>query len=120
MEKNEVQSLFSLYIFGDSLLQLNNGKIIFYYFRKKSKMYIYNIKTFKLLYMININKLIYIFKEGKLNIDDFDKWEDKDVYIKCDTVDLNNNNTIKELDNGLILIGRDFYIFEFKFHEKLF
>ena len=120
MEKNEFQYLFSLYTEGNSLLQLNSGKIISYYFRNIYKMYIYNVKTFKLLYKINLNKFINRFEKLQINNGQFDKEEEEDEndYINYFNPYLNHNNTIKELDNGLILIGRDYYLFEFNFQEK--
>ena len=54
METKEAQCLFSKYIKGDSLLQLKNGKIIFYYFRKYFFHLCYIMRRHLIKFMIYI------------------------------------------------------------------
>ena len=56
MEQKELQIMFSEEIYGDILLQLKDGKIIFYYFRGEGNIYIYNEKSFQKLFEINLYK----------------------------------------------------------------
>ena len=58
METKEFQFLFTKIINNNSLIQLKNGKILFYHFMFYYNIYIYNEKTFQKLYEINILELI--------------------------------------------------------------
>ena len=85
MIKNEAEFLFSKKIKGDTILQLKNGRLLFYSLRKKYMIEIYNEKSFQKIFSI------YLF------IRELDDVEDENK----------NKNSIKELNNGAILIGRD-------------
>ena len=53
MEK-KAEFLFKLNKIYDSILQLKNGKIIFYYFRERYNISIYDDKTFQKLFKFDI------------------------------------------------------------------
>ena len=53
MERKEVQFLLKEYTKGDSLIQLNDGRILFYYYTGSHDIYVYSYKTFKKLYGID-------------------------------------------------------------------
>ena len=57
MEKH-VQNLFSGIIGCDSLIQLKDGRLIFYYFREYYNFHIYDAKTFHKLFVIDLDKPI--------------------------------------------------------------
>ena len=100
MEKKEVQFLFKEYAEGDSMIQLNNGRILFYYYTGNRDIYVYSDKTFKKLFEI----------DSKSFIPNYDKDTDKFCY----------KNNIKLIDNGLILIGYSKYLIEVKLFEKTY
>ena len=54
MEKNGVQFLFMKHIYFDSVIQLKNGRILFYYFKNYDYIFIYNEKTFQKILDIDI------------------------------------------------------------------
>ena len=127
MEQKELQIMFSEEIYGDILLQLKDGKIIFYYFRGEGNIYIYNEKSFQKLFEINLykdsmnsqneNSHKSIERENKIentltNIYDYlfapkKKYRNKSI-----------KNSIKELDNGFILIGSGINLYELNLKEK--
>ena len=130
METNEAQSLFSREVYGNYLLQLNDGKLLFYYFNKKYDIYIYTEKLFQELFGIYLHNFIYHFENEKIDNQLKNKEvngaedEDEDLKNYYDAiyyVDNNKNkNSIKELNDGSILIGRDYYLFELNLHEKTY
>ena len=67
MENEKFQTIFSKDIDGDSLLQLKNGKLLFYDFKGEDDIYIYNEKSFQELFKININIDLNESKEEDLN-----------------------------------------------------
>ena len=105
MEK-KAEFLFKLNKIYDSILQLKNGKIIFYYFRERYNISIYDDKTFQKLFKFDIYET-----------NNNDKNENNKLYNRGFN---KNKNSIKELYNGLILIGRDNYLFELTLHKKTY
>ena len=65
MEKVGVQLLFKQQIYADSVMQLKNGRILFYYFKDSYDIYIYNEKTFQKIFKINIYKPIIEYENKK-------------------------------------------------------
>ena len=124
METKEAQCLFSKYIKGDSLLQLKNGKIIFYYFRKYFSFMLYNEKTFNKIYDIYLSQLIFEFQQEKEKENSNKKNKEEKEYneiLEYEKLFQNENkNSIKEISNGLILIGRNNYLIELKLKQKTF
>jgi len=128
MIKKEAQLILKEKIEADTVIQLKDGRLIFYYYREDYNIYIYNEKTFQQLFEINLRKIIYEFKEDKEKNNN--KLENK-INIKNigegDFLLLFNNkynerknkNSIKKLDNGLILIARDKYLIELNLHKKI-
>ena len=113
METKEAECLFSIIYKGDSVIQLRNGKLIFYYFKRDYVFYIYNEKTFQNLIEINIKELIKKYKNKK----DISSNSDQGYFKST-----NNKNSIKELHDGLLLIGRDNILIQLKinFYEKTY
>ena len=129
MKKAEAQLLFfKKKVEGDSIIQLKDGKILLYYFRGIYDIFIYNEKTFHKLLEIDLYKPIYeIENETKKKHNKSTNEEDKEndneeeddyIMLKERKEDKLNKNSIKELNNGLILIGRDNYLIELNIHEK--
>ena len=118
MIKKEVQFIMRAKIEADTIIQLKEGRLLFYHFREDYNIYVYNEKTFEKLYEIDLKNLKYEFMkkfEG-----DKEKIE-KDDYIYSIDNKYNeklNKNSIKELDNGLILVGRDKYLIELNLNKK--
>ena len=106
MEEKEVQLLFKKNIEGNFIIPLKDGKIIIYYFREDYNIHIYNEKTFQKLFDINLYYSIIKFKETIKKNDEslFDFYH--------------NKNCIKELENGLILLGLDKYLMKLKLNKK--
>ena len=130
MIKKEVQFTMKSEIEADTIIQLKDGRLLFYYFREDYNIYIYNEKTFEQLFVIDLKNLKYEFmnkfeedkeknsNQLKNNEEGKEKIE-KDGYIIDNKYNGNKNkNSIKELDNGLILIGRDKYLIELNLHKK--
>ena len=112
MKKMKAQFIFEkdlCDIWADSIIQLKNGKIIFYPFSYYYDIRICDEKTFKRLLEIDLYKIIYEYENGK-----------KSNYLKTNKKYNNNKNCIKELHNGLILIGRDEYLIEINLSENTF
>ena len=130
----EAQIIFSKTVNGDSILQLKDGSLLFYYFRSKYGISIYNEKSFQKIFAINILKAIkkyendnVIGEDGKSKEEqDSNDQEDEDEeeyferrrFMYEDSEDTKRKNSIKELSNGVILIGRDNYLIELKLKEK--
>ena len=111
MKKMKAQFIFEkdlCDIWADSIIQLKNGKIIFYPFSYYYDIRICDEKTFKRLLEIDLYKIIYEYENGK-----------KSNYLKANKKYNNNKNSIKELNNGLILIGRDEYLIEINLSKIL-
>ena len=133
MIKKEVQFNMKAEIEADTIIQLKDGRLLFYYFRENYNIYIYNGKTFEQLFEIDLQNLKYEFmikfdgdngknsnklknnEEGKAKIE-----KDDNIFNKFNKYnEKRNKNSIKELDNGLILIGRDKYLIEINLHKKI-
>ena len=112
MTKENIEILFTSKISGDSILELKDWKILIYYFRGSSKISVYNGKTFQKLYKIDLLNIIgkYL-KQGK------DKPEKIDYYL-YDLYSPKENISIKQVDEGLILIGFNKYLLEIKLNDK--
>ena len=107
MRKKEVQLIFKRKIKGNSMVQLKDGKIIFYYLKQYYDIQIYESKTFKKLFEINLYDYIEEYK--KQNKIDNNKY---DFYFYYD------KNRIKELKNGLILIGLNRFLIQLKLNKN--
>ena len=123
MIQKEVQLVLTEKIKGDSIIQLKDGKLIFYYYREDYNIYIYHEKTFQLLFEINLKYLIYKFgrdiekNNNKLENKEIEK-ENFLLLFENKYDETRNKNSIKELDNGLILIARNKYLIELNLHKK--
>ena len=91
MEEKFAERLFCTYIDGDSLYPLKNGKIISYYFRSNYEISVFNGKTFQKIFFFDLYEII----------KKYEKEEDEEDYF------YKNNNCLKEIENDIILIGRD-------------
>ena len=130
MIKKGAQLILKERIKGESIIQLKDGKLIFYYYKENYNIWIYNEKTFQLLFEININSLMYEFEidNGKNNnkLKNREKElkiiKEDDSHILIDNYynETRNKNSIKELHNGLILIARDKYLIELNLHKKTY
>ena len=112
----KAQKLFSAYISGDSIIQLTNGKLIFYNFNKFfNYIYIYDGNTFHQLFKIFIHEIIFKFEiiKNKDNIEA--QGDDENLEDKLDYLNITN---IKELKDGKILIGHNKYLFELNIYKK--
>ena len=98
-------------LFGDSIIQLKDGRLIFYNLKKNGKVIIYNQNTFQEILSIN---LIEILEEEILN-----ESEKKDIDY-YDELELRTKISIKQLNNELILIAFNKYIFEINLLENNF
>ena len=103
MEEKEIQLIFGRNIEGNFMMPLKNGKILFYYFKEDYNIHIYNEKTFQKLFEIDLYEQIMKYKKKKKNKYKFD---------------YDNKNSIKELKNGLILIGLDRYLIQLKLNKN--
>ena len=114
MEEKWFQFLFSGKINGNSLIQLKDGKILFYHFQYYSNIYIHNEKTFKKLFEIDLIDLLNKYEEEKRkdenSNDDVEEEENKILRYHYSK----NTVNVKEINDGLILIGFIKYIFELK------
>ena len=123
MKEREIQFLFNFQIPCNNMIQLRDGKLLFYYTKGLSDIYICNEKTFQILYAINMHKIFNSFKKEK-----FKAKNKKEVYnFENEKNDDNNyflnkftdcKNCIKELKNDLILIGINKYLIKPKPVEK--
>ena len=124
----EAQLILTEKIKADTVIQLKDGRLIFYNFREDYNIYIYNEKTFQQLFEINLKHLIYEFKDDKENknnkLENIEKIKEnigkKDYLLLFDNKydERRNKNSIKELDKGLILIARDKFLIELNLHKK--
>ena len=130
MIQKEAQLVSLERIKGDTIIQLKDGKLLFYYYIEDYDIYIYNEKTFQLLFEINLKYLSYNFGRDDENNNELGTLEKDLENIKKEKFLLlfnnkynkynerRNKNSIKELDNGLILIARNKYLIELKLHKK--
>ena len=128
MIQKEVQLVLTEKIKGDSIIQLKDGKLIFYYYREDYNIYIYHEKTFQLLFEINLKYLMYKFgrdiEKNNNKLENIEKEIEnikKEKFLLLFKIKYNetrNKNSIKELDNGLILIARNKYLIELYLHKK--
>ena len=110
MEKNGVQLLFKQKIYVDSILQLKNGRILFYCYKDLNFLYIYNEKTFQKILEIDLYELI---KEYK------NKNQENQLKLKNNDIE-KIKISIKELYNSVILISCYNYLIELNLHEKTY
>ena len=116
------QFLYKQGIKGDSMIKLKEGRILFYYFSKYYNIYIYDQKTFQNLLEIDLYKFIYEYKKkegkNKYNFMETNGYYSDEIYLFLGEYRNKNKNSIKEIYNGLILIGRDNYLIELKLDAK--
>jgi len=62
MIKKEAQFILHEKIKRDTIIQLKDGKLIFYYYEEDYDFWVYNEKTFQLLFEINIKNLMHRFE----------------------------------------------------------
>ena len=126
MEEKEAEILFKKdRIKNNSIFQLKDGKLIFYYFIGGYRIILYSQKTFQKLYELNLDELIIKLEEkGK---GEFDKEEDEDEETDHKINDNRNYSrnykdkiSIIELDNNLILIGYNKYLIELNYFGKYY
>ena len=109
MEKNGVQFLFMQHIYVDSVMQLKNGRILFYNFKNYCHIYIYNEKTFQKI----------------LDIDIYNHIKEYEIKREENQLKINNNKekikiSIKELYNSIILVSYYNYLIELNLHMKTY
>ena len=112
MEAKEFQFLFTKKRYGDSIIQLKDGKLLIYHFTNFYFVYIYNEKTFQKLFEINLFEIIQKFDEEIKNDGGLNGKERKRNEREYNFYD--NSSSIKEISNGLILIGLNKYLIELK------
>ena len=117
MESKEFQFIFTKKINGDSIIQLKDGKILFYHFRFFYNISIYNEKTFQKLYEIDLIEFIKKHEERKKKKENLNNAEDETNKWKYEFC--SNKVSIKEVNNNLILIGLNEYLIELKKTTKL-
>ena len=147
MIEKKVECLFSKKIKGDTILQLKNGRLLFYFIRVKYGIRIYNEKSFRQIASINLSKQMEKFEKNKNKEIEVDKSIDKEKDDSDDDEDIKeirvknrklklffkfskkyiynpegncNKNSVKELSNGKIIIGRDKYLFELKLEDNTY
>ena len=120
--KKKAQLICKREINGNSIIQLKDGKLLFYYFNKFYDIYIYNEKTFQKLFEINFYKFIYEFEnekeknEDKLKDKEEDNFDEDNYHSK--EYQNPNKNSIIELNKNRILIGRNNYLIELNLYKK--
>ena len=111
----QFQFLFTKSIKGDSIIQLKDGKILFYHFNFFYNISIYNEKTFQKLYEINliehIKKYEKEIRKDEISNDEEDERNEWKYSLDKKYV------SIKEINNKLILIWVNKYLIELK-NEK--
>lgn len=95
----------ALYLYGDSIIQLKDGRLVSFYLRRYGIINIYNQNTFTKILNIDLIQII--------------KNEKKDDNSNYDTY-FESKISIKQLNNDLILIGFNKYLFEINLHENNF
>ena len=98
-------------LYGDSIIQLKDGRLIFYDLKKDGKVIIYNQNTFQEILRQNLIKIL---EEEILN-----ESEKKDIDY-YNELKLRTKISIKQLTNEFILIGFNKFIFEINLHENNF
>ena len=66
METKEAELQCSSKVEGDSLIQLKDGRILFYYFRGNNNLSLYNEKTFLKILEIDLYELIEKYEKEEL------------------------------------------------------
>ena len=126
MEEKEVEILFKKeHLKNNSIFQIKDGNLIFYYFIGGCKIVLYSQKTFQKLYELDMDELIINLEEkGK---EEFDEEEDEDeetehkfYFSKKYSRNYKDKISIIELDNGLILIGYNKYLIELNYYKEKF
>ena len=126
MEEKEVEFLFTKkYIDVNSILQLKDGKLLFYDSIGGYNIILYNQKTFQKLFVLDIDELIKKLEEMP-KVEFYEEEDDDDdmkFWKKCRWSRRYSRNygdkiNIKELDNGLILIGYNKYLIELNYFEN--
>ena len=128
MIQKEAQLVLTERTKGDTIIQLKDGKLLFYFYCENYNIYIYHEKTFQLLFEINLKYLMYKFgRDNEKNNNKLENIEKEIENIKKEKFlllfkikynETRNKNSIKELYNGLILIARNKYLIELNLHKK--
>lgn len=109
------QKLVTNYFNGDSIIQLNDGRILAYYFRIFNDLTVYSQDTFEKILTIDLSELIQSqMKENKSNTDNTDEYYERNYEYK------GSSFSIKELKNNFILVGFYKFLIELNIHEKTF
>ena len=127
MIQKEAQLVLTERTKGDIIIQLKDGKLVFYFYCEDYNIYIYHEKTFQLLFEINLKYLMYKFgRDNEKNNNKLENIEKEIENIKKEKFlllfkikynETRNKNSIKELYNGLILIARNKYLIELNLHK---
>ena len=118
MEEKEFQILFTKNIKGNSIIQLKDGKILFFDFYFYNNIYIYNEKTFQQLYEVELYELITKYEKEKRKKDNLNNEEAQKIERRYHLY--GNKLSIKEINDGLVLIGFNKYLLELKIKKKTF
>jgi len=86
MNKEENKNYISAYINGDSIIQIKDGRLLAYYFRKNDKISIYNQNTFQKDLGIRLNALIKKHEVKKKKVKKIKK------VVKIKVKDIKNND----------------------------
>ena len=110
---------------GDSLIQLDDGNILSYHYRKSYEytLKIYDQKEFKVILSIDLEKIIeqnnIVYKYNKDNKDE-DEYEYDYEDERPLTSRQSNDLSVIQLKNKSILVGLYHYLIEIKLNEKSF
>ena len=128
--KDTSQNLISKKINGDTLLQIKDGRILSYYFRKGTVLTLYDHKSFNEIFNIKLFELIEKSEnEAKTNEkkgdEDEDDDDDEDGYWKSSLKyerrkSISEKCTVKEISDDSLLVGATQYLIELKLHEKTY
>ena len=126
MKEDEVEILFEKkYISANSILQLKDGKLLFFFSNGGNNIIFYSQKTFQKIYELELDKLIKKLEEDEKI--EFDEEEDDDKkplnrfrFFRKFSGNFGGQIIIKETKNDLILIGFNKYLIEFNAHENIY
>ena len=95
----------ALYFYGNSIIQLKDGRLATFYLRGYGIINIYNQITFKKILVINLKIII----KNEKKVSNFDS----DLFFE-------SKISIKQLTNDLLLIAFNKYFFEINLQENNF